>query len=115
MVDCVGARFGDELPHRIQWLSDNVPCYVARQTTTFAKYLGFDVCTTRPYSPASNGMAEAFVKTFKRDYAYVSDLSSADVVEQKLHVWFDEYNNVAPHKALGMMSPRMYMEFQQAG
>ena len=69
LVDCVDARFNGALPHRVQWLSDNGPCYVARQTVSFAKSLGFEVCTTRPYSPESNGMAEAFVKTFKRDYA----------------------------------------------
>ena len=98
----------------VQWLSDNGPCYVARQTVSFAKSLGFEVCTTRPYSPESNGMAEAFVKTFKRDYAHVSNLSSAEVVKQNLHGWFEEYNDIAPHKALGMMSPRMYKEFQRA-
>ena len=115
MVDCVDARFGGELPHRVQWLSDNGPCYVARQTVLFARSMGFEVCTTRPYSPESNGMAEAFVKTFKRDYAYVSNLSSAEAVKQKLPAWFEEYNNVAPHKALDMMSPRMYINLQRAG
>ena len=114
MVDCVDDRFGGALPHRVQWLSDNGPCYVARQTVSFAKFLGFEVCTTRPYSPESNGMAEAFVKTFKRDYANVSNLSSAETVRRKLSGWFEEYNDIAPHKALGMMSPRMYKEFQRA-
>lgn len=114
MVDCIGARFGSELPHRVQWLSDNGPCYVARQTVSFARHLGFEVCTTRPYSPESNGMAEAFVKTFKRDYAYLGNLSSAESVMQQLPHWFEDYNNNAPHKALGMMSPRMYMQFQRA-
>lgn len=115
MVDCVDARFGGALPHRVQWLSDNGPCYVARQTVSFAKSMGFEVCTTRPYSPESNGMAEAFVKTFKRDYAYVGDLSSAEAVKLKLPEWFEEYNNIAPHKALDMMSPRMYIGLQRAG
>ena len=59
-------------------------------------------------------MAEAFVKTFKRDYAYISNLSSAETVKRKLPEWFEEYNNVAPHKALDMMSPRMYINLQHA-
>jgi hypothetical protein len=46
----------------------NGPCYVSRDTVAFAKELGFEVCTTLAYSPESNRMAEAFVKTFKRDY-----------------------------------------------
>lgn len=115
VVDCVSARFGNSLPHRIQWLTDNGSCYVSKQTVCFLRGMGFDVCTTRPYSPESNGMAEAFVKTFKRDYAYVSDLTSADVVINRLSGWFEEYNSFAPHKALGMKSPREYRSLKQAG
>ncbi|HAH7462457.1 TPA: hypothetical protein MFS65_00850 [Klebsiella pneumoniae] len=32
------------------------------------------MCTTPVHSPESNGMAESFVKTFKRGYVYVNDL-----------------------------------------
>lgn len=39
--------------------------------------LGFVVCTTPVTSPQTNGMAEAFVKTFKRDYVYLNDLADA--------------------------------------
>lgn len=53
-------------------------------------------------------MAEAFVKTLKRDYAYIGDLSSADGVRKQLHSWFEDYNENAPHKGLSMMSPREY-------
>jgi putative transposase len=69
MMECVEYRFGkvDKLPRPIQWLADNGPCYVSHETVRFARTLGFDVCTTPSYSPESNGMAEAFVKTFKRD------------------------------------------------
>ncbi len=74
----------------------------------FGRWLGFEVCTTAPYSPESNGMAEAFVKTFKRDYAYLSDLKSESEVLSQLPAWFEDYNENAPHKGLKMMSPREY-------
>ena len=37
-------------------------------------------------------MAEAFVKTIKRDYVYLGDLSCAYRVMQQLQGWFDDYN-----------------------
>lgn len=111
MTETMLYRFGevDHLPTRIQWLSDNGPCYVARETVRFGRSIGLDMCTTAPYSPESNGMAEAFVKTFKRDYVWLGDLSSAHAVMAQLPAWFADYNNNAPHKGLKMMSPRMYI------
>ncbi len=111
MAESVLYRFGDvhKLPKAIQWLSDNGSCYTARETVRFGRELGFNICTTPPYSPESNGMAEAMVKTFKRDYVWVGDLSSADAVFKQLPNWFDDYNEHAPHKGLKMMSPRQYI------
>ncbi len=56
MLEAVEYRFGkvNALPHKIQWLSDNGPCYLAKDTIAFARTLGFEVCTTAPYSPESN-------------------------------------------------------------
>jgi transposase InsO family protein len=69
MVESVQARFGQQarrLPHPIEWLSDNGPVYTADETVAVVESLGFVVCTTPPYSPVSNGMAESFVRGFKR-------------------------------------------------
>ncbi len=67
MTETIDNRFGkvDQLPHAVQWLSDNGPCYTAYDTVNYGKRRGLDVRTTPSYSPESNGMAEAFVKTFK--------------------------------------------------
>ena len=53
-------------------------------------------------------MAESFVKTFKRDYVYLKDLHSAGSVMSQLAVWFEDYNEVHPHKGLRLQSPREY-------
>src|SRR5437763_657701 len=53
-------------------------------------------------------MAEAFVKTFKRDYARVSAKPDAASVLHQLDSWFEHYNSVHPHKALGYRSPREF-------
>ena len=66
LAQSIQNRFGADttkVPSRIQWLTDNGPCYVARETVAFARAAGFEVCTTPPYSPQSNGMAEAYVFT----------------------------------------------------
>jgi putative transposase len=53
-------------------------------------------------------MAEAFVKTLKRDYARVSPCPDAASVLRQLDGWFEHYNTVHPHKALGYRPPREF-------
>jgi len=112
LLESMEYRFGnaEHLVHPIEWLSDNGSCYIANDTRAFAKALGFVVCTTAVRSPQSNGMGEAFVKTFKRDYAYLNDLPDAATVMAKLPEWFEEYNRWHPHKGLKMRSPREYRQ-----
>lgn len=76
----------------------------------FGQRLGFEIRTTPAYSPESNGLAEAFVKTFKRDYVWFGDLKDAKTVMSQLPQWFEEYNERAPHKALKMLSPREFFK-----
>lgn len=114
MAEAIEARFGavDRLPMRIQWLSDNGPAYVAHETQRFARMMGLVVCTTPYYSPESNGMAESFVKTFKRDYVHMNPLPDAKTVLEKIPGWFQDYNEYHPHKGLKMQSPREYRRNQ---
>jgi transposase InsO family protein len=110
MAETIESRFGlvDHLPRRVEWLSDNGSAYTARETRNFAASMGLVVCTTPVRSPESNGMAEGFVKTFKRDYVHVNRLENARMVLGQLPGWFEDYNEVAPHKGLKMRSPREY-------
>jgi transposase InsO family protein len=105
------ARFGEAMlkaPHAIQWLSDNGPQYTATATVLYAHELGLVPITTPAYSPESNGLAEAFVGTFKRDFLSDADLRDAESVLTQLAGWFENYNGQAPHAALGLRSPREY-------
>ena len=112
MAASVEQRFGDiRTPHPVEWLSDNGPPYVAHETRRFGRECGLLVRNTPAYSPESNGMAEAFVKTFKRDFVYLADVSDAATVMRQLSGWFHEYNENHPHKGLKMLSPR---EFRRA-
>ncbi len=109
----VTLRFGEyveKLPHSIQWLSDQGPQYTCDQTRSYGSDWGFDVRTTPAYSPESNGMAEAFVKLFKRDYVHANELWTAEAVLRRLAEWFEDYNRNHPHSGLKMQSPLDYRE-----
>jgi putative transposase len=110
MVESVERRFGlvNKLPKPIEWLSDNGSPYTAGETRALAREIGLVPCTTPIQSPQSNGMAEAFVKTIKRDYARVSAKPDANSVLRQLDSWFGHYNTVHPHKALRYRSPREF-------
>jgi putative transposase len=71
MMQAVEKRFGSNgKPSKtIEWLIDNGSCYTAAETRSFAKELGLKPVITPVTSPQSNGMAESFVQTLKRDYA----------------------------------------------
>lgn len=111
MVATVEHRFGriNKLPHAIEWLTDNGSCYTAHDTRRFARDIGLVPRTTPVESPQSNGMAEAFVRTLKRDYARVSAKPDARSVIDQLPIWFNHYNEVHPHRALGYKSPREFI------
>jgi transposase InsO family protein len=111
MDKALWARFGETVvmaPHAIQWLSDNGPQYTATASVLYAHELGLVQITTPAYSPESNGLAEGFVHTFKRDYVNVHELRDAESVLAQLAAWIDDYNRLAPHSALGMRSPVDY-------
>lgn len=96
----------EKLPHPIEWLSDNGSQYTAGETRVYGDAWGFLVRNTPAYSPESNGMSEAFVGTFKRDYVYTHELPSAAEVLRQLPVWFED-------SGLGYLSPREYRGLQK--
>jgi putative transposase len=111
MVTALEHRFGqiDRLPTAIEWLTDNGSCYTAIETRRLAREIGFMPLTTPVESPQSNGMAEAFVWTFKRDYVEVNPKPDAATVIRSLHGWFEHDNDLHPHRALGYRSPRAFI------
>ncbi len=110
MLESIEQRFGSPESIRIpiQFLSDNGSPYTKSETRRFAKHVGLIPSRTPIRSPQSNGMAEAFVKTFKRDYVRVHGAPDAATVLQHLPTWFDHYYDVHPHKALNYRSPREF-------
>ena len=81
------------MPVTIEWLSDNGSCYVDGDTRSFARDIGLEPRTTPLESPQSDGMAEAFVRTIKRDYVRVSPRPDAKTVMRQLPAWIAHYND----------------------
>jgi transposase InsO family protein len=104
MAESIESRFGlvDRLPHRFEWRTDNGSAYTAHETRNFAASMGLAVCTTPVQSPESNGMAEGFVKTFKRDYVQVNRLENARIVLEGI-------NRVSVLAGLTPLPPRTVM------
>ena len=110
MLETVERRFGAiKAPHPVEWLSDNGSAYTARETLDFAAALALVPCFTPVQSPESNGIAEAFVKTFKRDYVRINSLPDAETVLRQIAGWFEDYNENHPHSGLGMRSPKEFI------
>nr|WP_102136457.1 IS3 family transposase [Pseudomonas silesiensis] len=115
MLESVEKRFGDQLPTTpVQWLSDNGSAYTAEQTRLFARQIGLQPVTTPVRSPQSNGMAESFVKTIKRDYVAHMPKPDRETALRNLAIAFEHYNEQHPHSALNYRSPREFRRLAAA-
>lgn len=109
MLRSVERRFGDSHPQTpIEWLTDNGSAYRAHETRAFARLIGLTPRTTAVRSPQSNGIAESFVKTMKRDYIEWMPKPDSQTAVENLAIAFEHYNENHPHSALGYRSPREY-------
>lgn len=114
MLEAVEKRFADlRCPAPIEWLSDNGSPYTAVETRRFAAQLNLVPCFTPVASPESNGIAEALVKTMKRDYIGVRPIPDAATALNQIDGWFEDYNDNHPHSGLRMRSPREFKRAQQ--
>ncbi|MCA7613539.1 IS3 family transposase [Escherichia coli] len=113
MLGAVERRFGNDLPASpVEWLTDNGSCYRANETRQFARMLGLEPKNTAVRSPESNGIAESFVKTIKRDYISIMPKPDGLTAAKNLAEAFEHYNEWHPHSALGYRSPREYLRQQ---
>ncbi|MCS1273461.1 integrase core domain-containing protein, partial [Escherichia coli] len=87
-------------------------CYRANETRQFARMLGLEPKNTAVRSPESNGIAESFVKTIKRDYISIMPKPDGLTAAKNLAEAFEHYNEWHPHSALGYRSPREYLRQQ---
>lgn len=118
LIEAVEKRFGtvEAVPasHGLEFLTDNGGAYIAADTRSVARSLGLKPINMPVCSPQSNGMAESFVNTFKRDDVARMDLRDAATVKAQLPAAFEHFNEVHPHSSLRMRSPREFRLHQAA-
>ncbi|HBW3857188.1 TPA: IS3 family transposase [Klebsiella pneumoniae] len=107
ILGAVERRFGSNLPASpVEWLTDNGSAYRSHQTRQFARMVGLEPKHTAVRSPQSNGMAESFVKTMKRDYISIMAKPDGLTAVKNLAEAFEHYNEWHPHSALGYLRRR---------
>lgn len=79
-----------------------------------ARQLGLKPANTPVCSPQSNGIAESFVNTFKRDFVSRIDLANERAVMAQMAEAFEHFNEVHPHLALKMKPPRKFGQHRDA-
>lgn len=98
----------------MQWLSDNGSAYIAEQTRLFAHQIGLQPVTTPVCSPQSNGMAESYMKTIKRDYVAHMPKPDRETALRNLTIALEHYNEQHPHSTLKYRSPREFRRLAAA-
>lgn len=86
-------------------LSDNAKAYHSHLWRDTCDQLGIARRYTRPYTPRTNGKAEALIKTMLREWAYRYAYPTSHHRSRALSGWTRWYNRRRPHGSLGGQPP----------
>ena len=86
-------------------LSDNAKAYHSHLWRHTCRDLGIGRRYTRPYTPRTNGKAEALIKTMLREWAYRHAYPSSHHRTRALAGWTRWYNRHRPHGSLAAKPP----------
>jgi transposase InsO family protein len=86
-------------------LSDNGPCYRSRLFRDTLQGAGIRTMRTHPYTPRTNGKAEAMVGTLLRGWAYRHPYGSTEERITQLPRFLHTYNHHLPHGGLDGARP----------
>jgi transposase InsO family protein len=100
------AWFADAHDIRIERvLSDNGHAYRSRAWRDRCAELGIERRRTRPYTPRTNGKAEALIGTLLREWAWRYAYPTRAHRARALPGWVRWYNRRRPHSSLGDRPP----------
>ena len=88
-------------------MTDNGSGYVSKAFQATIERLGARHLRTRPYTPRTNGKAERFIQTCKREWAYVRPYRSSNERTFALADFLCHYNCHRPHWGIGRITPQI--------
>ena len=88
-------------------MTDNGSGYRSKAFRRVVEAHGARQIFTRPYTPRTNGKAERFIQTCKRDWAYARPYRRSDVRTAALAAFLHFYNCHRPHWGIGRKSPQL--------
>ena len=91
-------------------MTDNGSCYRSRRFRRALEALGVRHLFTRPYRPQTNGKAERFIQTAKREWAYARAYRSSAWRALALPGFLHRYNGRRPHRGIGNRTPLSRLE-----
>ena len=91
-------------------MTDNGGCYRSRRFRRVLGALGAQHIFTRPYRPQTNGKAERFIQTAKREWAYARAYRSSAWRTLALPGFLHRYNHRRPHRGIGNRTPLSRLE-----
>ena len=101
-------RDHDVLVERV--MTDNGSCYRSHRFRQAVKAAGARQIFTRPYRPQTNGKAERFIRTAKREWAFRRAYRSSLIRSAMLPAFLNRYNRRRPHRGIGNLTPFSRLE-----
>ena len=101
-------RIGESRGYPRQIRTDNGPEFQSKKYREWCVAKGIEALHIQPGKPKENGYVERFNRTFREDVLdayHFSTLRQFNVVAQK---WQWDYNELHPHKSLGLKSPNEF-------
>jgi transposase InsO family protein len=86
-------------------LTDNGTGYRSHAFADLLAEHGIRHIRTKPYTPRTNGKAEAFIRILQREWAYGLIYSTSSHRARALPGWIRWYNNHRPHGGIGGQPP----------
>jgi len=101
------AWFGERSVQVERVMTDNGSGYISKVFRAVIRRIGARHIRTRPYTPRTNGKAERFIQTCKREWAYARPYRNSRSRTEALVTFLCIYNCHRPHWGIGRITPQL--------